>query len=234
MTDRRVPVVVDIETEPDLKWLDETEELFQDSLAERDPPDNYESDEAQKQWYQKLFLTAPKKRRKKAALSPMDGRITAIAVAPLWGDMEPIALVNRVSESTLIYDFLAAIPQCTDNQPAVLAGYNVAEFDLPFIVARAAIHEIRLPRWWPDVAKRYGICLDAYDMLGRQRQLGEWLARFGLPPKIGNGKLVATYTDAELQGYVQNDVRVERLLLRRLAAVSPAIRETKPEPTPTP
>lgn len=227
MTDRRVPVVLDIETEPDLVWLEATEAEF---VATLEPPANYKSQEAIEKW----FRGERDKRVERAALSPIDGRITAIAVAPLWGDMEPIALVNRVSERTLIVDFLVAVSSCTGGVPAILAGFNIAEFDLPFIAARAAIHGVPMPRWWPDVARRYGICLDAFDMLGRQGKLALWLARFGLPPKTGDGGKCHTYTDAELQGYVQNDVRVERLLLRRLATVSPAIRETQPEPTPTP
>lgn len=234
MTDRRVPVVLDIETEPDLKWIKATSDDFTAKLLKRDPPKNLKKGETIQKWYEDLLREAPEQRLKDAALSPIDGRITAIAVAPLWDDMEPIAIVNRNSESTLLHDFIACFAQCTRNQPAMLAGYNIATFDLPFIVARAAMHEIRLPRWWPEVARRYGICLDAFDILGRQGELGEWLARYGLPPKTGEGKDCSVYTDAELQGYVQNDVRVERLLLRRLATVSPAIRETQPEPTPTP
>lgn len=227
MTDRRAPVVVDIETEPDPKWLEATETEF---VATLEPPANYKSQEAIEKW----FRGEREKRVERAALSPIDGRITAIAVAPLWEDSEPIALVNRVSERTLITDFIVAVSSCTRCAPAILAGFNIGDFDLPFISARAAIHGVRLPGWWPDVAKRYGICLDAYDMLGRQGKLARWLARFGLPPKTGEGKDCSSYSDEELQGYVQNDVRVERLLLRRLANVSSAIRETQPEPVPTP
>ena len=118
--------------------------------------------------------------------------------------------------------------------PALLAGYNIAQFDLPFIAARAAIHDVPLPGWWPDLTRRYGICLDAFDVLGGSGKLAMWLARLKLPPKTGEGGQCHTYADEELRSYVQNDVRVERLLLRRLAGVSPLIRATKPETVPTP
>lgn len=227
MSDKRIPVVCDIETEPDTAWLEATETEF---VATLEPPANYKSPDAIEKW----FRGERDKRIEKAALSPIDGRITALAVAPLWDDSEPIALVNRVSERTLITDFIVAVSSCTRCAPAILAGFNIGDFDLPFISARAAVHGVRLPAWWPDLTRRYGICLDAYEILGREGKLARWLARFGLPPKTGEGSQCSVYTDEELQGYVQNDVRVERLLLRRLAPVSPAIRETQPELTPTP
>lgn len=227
MTDPRIPVVLDIETEPDLAWLEATEAEF---VATLEPPANYKSQEAIEKW----FRGERDKRAERAALSPVDGRITAIAVAPLWESMEPIALVNRVSERTLIVDFLVAVTSCTGARPALLAGYNIAQFDLPFIAARAAIHDVPLPGWWPDLTRRYGICLDAFDVLGGSGKLAMWLARLKLPPKTGEGGQCHTYADEELRSYVQNDVRVERLLLRRLAGVSPLIRATKPETVPTP
>ena len=71
-------------------------------------------------------------------------------------------------------------------------------------------------------------------VLGGSGKLAMWLARLKLPPKTGEGGQCHTYADEELRSYVQNDVRVERLLLRRLAGVSPLIRATKPETVPTP
>ena len=74
MTDPRIPVVLDIETEPDLAWLEATEAEF---VATLEPPANYKSQEAIEKW----FRGERDKRAERAALSPVDGRITAIAVA---------------------------------------------------------------------------------------------------------------------------------------------------------
>lgn len=223
MTDRRVPVVLDLETEPDLAWLDDSGRAFAESL---EPPANYKKQESIEKW----IAEQSEKRIEKAATSPIDGRITAAAVAPLWHDDAPIALVNRTSERTLIVDLVVAIGSIVHTagggQP-VIAGYNVGGFDLPFLAARAAVHRVKLPAWWPDLTKRYGICLDAFDVLG-EGKLELWLARFGLPSKNGSGALVHSMPDEALRAYVANDVAVERALLRRLADVSPLIRSSQP------
>lgn len=221
---RVVPIVLDLETEPDLAWLDESGRAFAESL---EAPANYKKAESISKWIEEQAA----KRIEKAATSPIDGRITAAAVAPLWGDAEPIAVVNRVSERTLLVDLVVAIGSILHSagsgQP-VFAGYNIADFDLPFLAARAAVHRVRLPEWWPDLTRRFGVCLDAFDVLGREGKLELWLARMKLPAKNGSGAVIHTMTDDQLRDYVANDVRVERELLRRLADVSPLIRSSQP------
>lgn len=224
MSDRRIPLVFDLETEPDTAWLDRTGREFAEAA---EPPANY-GPEAAAKWIAKKALD----RIERAALSPIDGRITAFAVAPLWSDDKPVAIANRVSESTLIRDLIVEICRLVRDGEPILAGYNVRTFDLPFLAARAAVHQITLPAWWPDLTRSWGSCIDAYDILGREGKLELWLARFGLPSKIGSGALVSDMSDDQLEAYVAQDVRVERALLLRLAAVSPVLRQTQPDLVP--
>src|SRR5690606_9994448 len=100
-------------------------------------------------------------------------------------------------------------------------------FDVPFITARAAVHGIQMPTWWPANPRRHGATLDGADLLSEGR-LALWLERFGLPPKLGDGADAPHLDDVALLDYVRNDVHVERLLLRRLALVSPEIAGTNP------
>lgn len=222
---RRVPLVFDLETEPDLPWLDRTGREFADAL---DPPANYKKAESIEKW----IAERAAERVAKASVSPIDGRITAFAVAPLWSDAKPVAIANRVSESTLIRDLIVEIRRLVRDGEPILAGYNVRTFDLPFLAARAAVHQITLPAWWPDLTRSWGSCIDAYDILGREGKLELWLARFGLPSKTGSGALVSGMTDDVLEAYVANDVAVERALLQRLALVSPVLRQTQPDLVP--
>lgn len=225
MSDRRIPVVLDLETEPDLAWLDRTSQSFADSL---DPPANYKRVEAIENWSTEQAI----KRIERAALSPIDGRITAFAVAPLWSDDKPVAIANRTSESTLLRDFIVAVRQIVRDGEPILCGFNITGFDLPMLSARAAVHSVTLPAWWPDLTRRYGVCIDAFDLLGREGKLELWLARLGLASKTGSGALVGDMSLDQLEAYVGQDVAVERALLRRLAAVSPTLRQTQPDLVP--
>lgn len=96
----------------------------------------------------------------------------------------------------------------------MLAGFAIATFDLPFIAARAAVHDIDLPSWWPW-RWYYPHVLDAKHAL-REGRLTQWLGLMGLPPKLGDGADAPGMPDEQLLAYVQRDVECERALLRRV------------------
>ena len=219
----RVPIVLDIESEPDLEWIERTKDAF---IASLEPPSNYKNAEAIANW----FETKVQERVQRAALSPIDGRITAIAVARLWDDEIPYAWVGRGREAELIDEAISMVSSLAGSgrgDRPILAGWRINGFDVPFLTARAALHNWRLPSWWPSHPKRYGATLDGAEILSEGR-LHLWLERFGLPPKLGDGKDAPNMPDAELLEYVRNDVHVERALLQRLSLVSPEIAATNP------
>lgn len=218
----RLPIVIDIETEPDSEWLARSHKEF---LASLTPPANYKSPEAIGKW----FNERDAERVEKAPLSPIDGRITAISVADLWSDDDPWARVGRGEEADLIRAALREIDglAAAENSRPLLAGWHINTFDVPFLAARAALHEIRLPDWWPSNPRRFGVTLDAADVLPDGR-LALWLARFGLPAKFGDGRDAPAMPNDQLLHYVRNDVLVERALLQRLSLVSTEIASTNP------
>lgn len=223
MSDRRTPVVFDIETAPDMAWIESTREKFIETLS---PPATHKYPEALERWYRQKVDD----RVERAALSPLEGCVTAFACAPLWDrdDAAPTAYVDRDDEAALIVQLMDSLQFAADGGAPQLAGFNVVEFDIPFITQRAAVHSIRLPKWWPVNPRRYGAVMEARDIL-EQGRLATWLDRFSLPPKLGDGKDAPNMTDEQLLEYVRNDVVVERSLLRRLSFVSPEIYATNPD-----
>ena len=217
-----LPIVLDIETEPDLVWIDRTQDEF---IASLEPPGNYKKPEAIGKWFEEKMA----ERKERAALSPLDGRISAFAVGRLWDESAPLAMVFRQDEGRLVHSLLSCIDTLVHHsETPILAGWHINGFDLPFIAARACLHGIHLPDWWPDHPRRYGATLDGAELL-QEGRLARWLSRFDLPPKLGDGKDAPNMNDDDLLDYVRQDVVVERELLRRLALVSPTIRRTMPE-----
>lgn len=217
---RRTPVVFDVETAPDMEWIERSRDLF---VGQLESPGNYKDRHKIQGWMQAKVDD----RVGRAALSPIDGKLTAFAVASLWGDDQPEAVVLRGDEPELITRLILDLGEASNGGDPILAGFYINQFDIPFVTARAAVHEIRLPKWWPVHPRRYGATIDAAEILD-EGKLATWLARFNLPAKLGDGKHAPDMPDDKLLEYVRQDVVVERALLRRLALVSPEIAATEP------
>lgn len=209
-------IVFDIETVEDLDYTRKGE--FLESLrAECTAPSNWKDPEKIAAEVERLFLA----RRQKLALSPRTGKVVAIACG-LLGDDEVASWVSE-DEQEVVGRFADYLLQAGHQ---TLAGFNIRDFDLPFVSVRSAVCGVRLPRWWPH-GRDYRNVADARDVL-EQGTLADWLHRFGLPHKIGHGADVAGMLPAERDAYVRNDVVVERLLLRRLQRSLPALRDSEP------
>lgn len=195
--------VVDIETRSDTQWL-EREDATQIWIDKLRPPGNYRKPEAIQGWIEQQLTD----RADKAPLSPLDGRIVAIG----WVDLDSADIPSVAAgddEADILRSFADAAA-CADR----IAGWYVRNFDVPFLTARAAVHGVALPNWWPH-ARDYRRILDGADLL-TSGSLQQWLLRLQLPGKTASGADVASMTIAEVAEYCRNDVHVERLLLRRL------------------
>lgn len=217
-----VPIVMDIETVADDAWLAESEEAWLAALA---PPANYKKAESIHGW----IATKVAERRERAPLSPVEGKVAAVAFAPLWSDDDLPEAFAGDDEAELLARLSAWMRLA--GRPLV-CGYEVRRFDLPFLAARYAAHGLEAD-WIPDPHDRRMV-IDAADVLQSAATLDLWLRRFKLPPKTASGAQVATMTHEERRAYCANDVRVERLLLRRLAGVFPSLRTTRPQEANTP
>lgn len=210
-------LVFDIETVEDVHYtsLDGFLQLLFDSC---EAPSNYKDPEKIERARKEQFAA----KREKLALSPRTGRVCAIAYG--WLDEEPIECLLG-QEQQIVRGFLSFLEE---HGPLVLAGFNIRDFDIGFVAVRAALLGLEVPAWWPQGRfDRFSggapKVVDARDIL-EDGKLADWLHRFELPPKLGEGSQCATMTDAELRDYVTNDVHVERLLLRRLAHAFPVLR----------
>lgn len=206
-------LVFDIETGEDRAYT--SRDGFLDRLAEDcKAPSNWKKQDLIDQ----EILRQVTAKRERLALSPATGRVIAIA----WGllDDEHVQ-VQTGPEPEILRAFFNAL----DGTRVVLAGFNVRQFDLPFLGVRAAILDVAMPHWWPH-ARDYRFVADARDVL-EDGKLDDWLHRFDLPAKKGTGDQAEHMQPQQLRDYVEHDVRVERLLLRRLERALPAIRDNR-------
>lgn len=147
----------------------------------------------------------------RAATRPVHGVIACIAVCEL--DSDVVNVWADDDEAAVIAQFAGALDAAGDR--VVLGGWNIREFDVPFVTARAGVHGIKLPRWWPH-RKSWNKIVDPCDLFGRFEALDDFLREFGLPRKTMTGKESLALGLPELADYCANDVRSERLLIERL------------------
>lgn len=154
----------------------------------------------------------------KAALSPIYGRIVAVGLGALYSDDRPNVIASD-DEKALLAEVCGFLNQ---TRP-VLAGFFIRAFDLPFLEIRMAIHGLAwpLPRVRKYDDRHYADVVDIFE----QHKLDHWLRAFGLPPKTGKGGDVATMTLDEVREYCADDVERERLLVRKLRHLLPALRD---------
>lgn len=213
----RRAIVLDIETMADEAYTSRPE--FREQLrASIEAPSNYK-DPVKIAAYCDEQLD---KALKQFALSPMTGRVVCVGMGWLDDEQEPMTFASD-DEAEVLAWLMRTLPE----NPAAIAGFNVRKFDIPFLTARASLHGLELAPWWPH-ARDYRRIADLRDVLEEGR-LAKWLDRFGLPPKTADGSEVEGMTLEEIAAYCENDVRVERELVRRCAWALPAIRELRTE-----
>ncbi len=210
-------IVFDIETKADSAFLGRAEVLAE-LLSHMKAPGNCSLPETIKRKKDEALAD----KLMEAALSPITGRIVAIGVADLNDETDIACEAADDDERGLLERFSESI---TERGPQILCGYAVRPFDIPFVTARCALHDVALPEWWPHTKDFYRI-VDAMDILspGTRTHLSTWLLRFGLPGKTGSGADVAFMDVAQIQAYCLNDVRVERMLIRKIAPFVHAFR----------
>lgn len=222
-------IVIDIETAPDATFLDDEQVkqmLYEDWCK---APKNYTDD---------LKIAAARTEkwaeiRNGAALSPLLGRIRCIGVAEFADIDTGVFATEDEDERKTLKQFFAWLPERAE---AVVTGFAIRSFDVPFISVRAALHSLEPPHWWPH-ANDYRVLADVgadflwprYSAHSSLRgKLSHWLARFGLEGKSGDGADAPDMPLPELIEYCRRDVIVERELARRCAAFIPLLRQCLP------
>lgn len=210
-------LVVDIETAPDERlWNDTAFALeIRNGLS---APSNYKDPAKIEAYIEDAWIKA----RANAALSWCHGKIRSIAWGDLHLDDEPDCVASE-NEAEVIGVFADALHS---GGGLLIGGFNIREFDVPFISFRAAVHEIEMPAWWPQ-KRAWDRIVDPVDVLGRNGKLADHLRALGLPAKLGDGADAPSLSLDDLQTYNKWDVHVERLLIRRLLSSFPMLRLTR-------
>jgi predicted PolB exonuclease-like 3'-5' exonuclease len=162
-----------------------------------------------------------------AALSPITGQILAIGYGLPTGGTT-LEVVGEFTEVDLVDRFFARVRD-TLNRGGQLVGFNCGDFDLPFILFRAAVHRIAIPscigtRWkgrWQFADNV--VDLMTYVQFGRYERTGYSLDKvcraMGLPPKSGNGAMFAELLASNPQAareYLAQDIACTVGLANRL------------------
>ncbi len=211
-------IIIDIETrpDPDLSVDEEYLEALRASI-----PDNRAVKDA--------FLQEAKRDEKivqhieRMALQATTGAVVAIGVASLSQD-DQVVLHNMTHEAFLLADFQRFLDE-VPGKP-VVAGFNVREFDIPFLTARCAINGIDLPDWWPFIRDWHNVA-DIMDVLGKSGKLAEWARAFRLPPPTVSGEAVTKLSEEDLVKHCDEDLTVTKAMMRKLARRFPCLRSPK-------
>lgn len=187
---------------------------------ERQPPASYKSAEAIAAWRQRDELAWRAALQKDAALSPRTGRIVAVGAAAMGNDSGTASALSCPDERALI---LAAREVL---QSHALVTFNGLNFDLPFVLTRAAVHGVSMRVVRPkELLRRYvtaphcdlRMVLGGWDSRAKGT-LADWLAAFSLPAKTGSGADVAALWDAQdddaLARYCADDAQRTAWLFR--------------------
>jgi uncharacterized protein YprB with RNaseH-like and TPR domain len=205
------PIVLDIETRPDPAIADSVE--WWEHRREKVQPDGRLTDLI------KIAADIDKKldvERTGLALSQV-GAIVACIGWQAWNDEEPTVLTarefNRQGELVLLREFAAQMPQHRD----ILVTWYGRRFDVPMLIARCMVQNIRLP-WWPK-PRDYRYHVDLNDDLGLERGLGDWQFVMGGGFKQVDGAKLLELSAEELALHCREDVEQTVIMAHRTSHV---------------
>lgn len=223
-------IIIDIETRPDPRIWDDPETV-EEILEGIEAPSNYK-DPAKIESYATEKLASMKA---SAALDPKVGKVACVGWQDLEWDDESVysgsigrGVIVDEDEATVLRRTVGLLASIRGG--ALIGGYFLRDFDLPFLTYRCAVHEIALPDWWPQ-RRDWNRIVDPCDLFPRDQNgsLDAHLRAMGLPRKTMSGKESLALPLPELAEYCANDVKVEAALIQRLRAHFPMLNPRKKE-----
>lgn len=163
------------------------------------------------------------------ALSPLTGTLLAVGVQSESSEITTFTISEFESESTFIDITLRSL-DVEIGRGAVIVGFNVRHFDIPFLMRRAWILGVRVPLTVTmAVQKRYSTeIVDLMDvwLCGEREFKGQSLKNIalacGIGEKTGDGAEFARLFTADRFAaleYLKNDVQLTVALAKRLCVV---------------
>lgn len=153
----------------------------------------------------------------KAALNANSGRVAMIGIithnlfVPLISDDD--------GEAEVLKMFWEQVSKCI-GESMTLCGFNIKEFDLPFLIRRSWKLGVRIPLMVAGLERRYPVWHECFVDLREMWLMGnrspdkgtsslDALAKFfGLKPKKGNGQDFWKMNRQEQLEYLEHDVRL--------------------------
>ena len=160
----------------------------------------------------------------RAALDPLTGRVIAIGMLDLETDR--FSIIGHDDEAQTLREFWEATRgEMGRNNP--LIGFNIGNFDLPFLYRRSWKHRIAVPfgirrgRYWGDQVVDLR---DAWQLGDRQARgsLDSIAKHLGVGAKNGEGKAFAELwrTDRkQAEAYLRNDIALTAKIADALGVV---------------
>lgn len=197
-------LIIDIETAPNLSF-----EMEEKMIAEARWPANYKDPAKIQEWLAEYAV----KIRDKAALSPLTGKIIAIGMSDIRED-EVWTATNKDDERVVLEEFKRVFESYARTGSVTVAGFNVREFDVPFILGRCIVNDM-LPYGFPRKGKDWQRVLDVRDSIP-DGSLDQWSTALGIGRKAHASNGIWLFEPSEIEAQVSTDVVLTRTILRRL------------------
>jgi len=173
---------------------------------------------------------------KRAALSALTGQVALIGVIGA-SDGDPVIFKGEEAETiTAFFEFW----NFQTNEGAHWLGFNIKNFDIPFLVRRAWLHRIQvpygfvkgryLPAFFTDLMELWTACEHTSQF---EVSLNDLALYFGFPPKTANGAdfgELLRYKPDDAFEYLRHDLRLTYLVAEAMRAIK--YQPSKPESDP--
>jgi uncharacterized protein YprB with RNaseH-like and TPR domain len=161
----------------------------------------------------------------KAALDPLTGRVVAIGMLDI--ETNAFSIIGHDDEAQTLREFWAAV-RGDMGRLNPLIGFNIFNFDLPFLFRRSWKHRIEVPfglrrgRYWSD---QLVDLRDAWQLGDRQARgsLDSIAKHLGVGAKNGDGKAFAELWQSDrkqAEAYLRNDIKLTAKIADALGIVA--------------
>lgn len=218
-----IDVYLDIETIPN-----QSDEFRAKAREGIKPPGNIKKPESIAQWMVENADSAVDEAVSKTSFDPAHGHICCIGWAIGDGDAQYSNMTKLADEKPMLENFFHNIDVNPTVGMARFIGHNISGFDLRFLLCRAIVLGVRIPRiiprdikpWSENIFDTMTAWAGARGTIGQDRLCGA----LGLPGKGDfDGSMVAEAwangEHAKIAAYCHDDVETVRQIHRRFEAV---------------